>query len=144
MNGADQARWLALAAAESVARLATTSVRSGAIDLVPVTFAILDGRFVTAIDHKPKTTRALARLDNVRASGVATVLVDHWHDDWSQLWWVRMRGRAEEITDMASEGAREVLDALTAKYAQYREHRPVGPLLVITPTDVRAWSAASG
>ena len=40
---------------------------------VPVTFAIVDGCFVTAVDHKPKTTRALARLDNVRASGTATV-----------------------------------------------------------------------
>lgn len=125
-----------------VARLATTSARTGAIDLVPVTFAIVDGRFVTAVDHKPKSTRALARLANVRASGTATVLVDEWHDDWSQLWWVRMRGDAIEIVDMGSSVAVVAIDALVAKYAQYREHRPVGPLLVVTPTDIRGWAAA--
>ena len=124
-----------------LARLATTSARTGAIDLVPVTFAIVDGRFVTAVDHKPKSTRALARLANVRASGTATVLVDEWHDDWSQLWWVRMRGDAREIVDMGSPVAVAAIDALVAKYAQYREHRPEGPLLVVTPTDIRSWSA---
>jgi len=136
------AQWLARAAAVPLARLATTSARTGAIDLVPVTFAIVDGCFVTAVDHKPKSTRELARLANIRASGTATVLVDEWHDDWSQLWWVRMRGDAREVADMGLPVAVAAIDALVAKYAQYREYRPEGPLLVVTPTDIRSWSAA--
>ena len=139
----ERTRWLALAATEPVARLATTSARSGAVDLVPVTFVIVDGRFVTAVDHKPKSTRVLARLVNARASGTATALVDHWSDDWSHLWWVRLRGDAVVLEDMAAPFAVQAVDALVEKYPQYREHRPAGPLLVLVPTGVRAWSAGA-
>ena len=123
-----------------VARLATASTRGGAIDLVPVTFVIVDGCFVTAVDHKPKRTRALARLDNVRASGAATVLIDHWDDDWSKLWWTRLRGDATVVDDMLSPGAVAAVDALAAKYEPYRAHRPAGPLIVMTVNEVRGWS----
>jgi PPOX class probable F420-dependent enzyme len=132
---------MARAAAEPVARLATISARSGAIDLVPVTFALVGTTFVTAVDHKPKTTRALARLDNVRASGTATVLVDHFAEDWSTLWWVRLRGPAHVIDDVAQPAAAGFIDALVAKYAQYQAHRPEGPLLVVEAIMVRGWEA---
>ena len=133
--------WLARVAEVPVARLATTSVRSDAIDLVPVTFVIVDGCFVTAVDHKPKSTRSLARLDNVRASRRATVLIDHWDDDWSQLWWVRLRGGAAVVDDMLSPDAVAAVDALVVKYEPYRSHRPAGPLIVMTINDVKTWSA---
>ena len=67
--------------------------------LVPVCFAVVDGWLVSAVDHKPKRTGQLRRLDDMRAAGRATVLVDHYDDDWSQLWWVRVRGRAEVHDD---------------------------------------------
>ena len=128
--------------AAPVARLATRSTVTDEIDLVPVTFSIVGEAFVSAVDHKPKTTRALARIANVRARGSATVLVDYWADDWTQLWWVRLRGRAVVIDDMDAVDARIATDALVAKYAQYREVRPAGPLIVVQIDHVRGWSAS--
>ena len=44
------------------------ATRAGAIDLVPITFAFVDDdTIVTAVDHKPKRTTRLQRLDNIRA-----------------------------------------------------------------------------
>lgn len=128
--------------AAPVARLATLSMVTDEIDLVPVTFSIVGESFVSAVDHKPKTTRELARLANVRAHGSVTALVDHWDDDWAQLWWVRLRGRAEVVDDMATAVARNAVDAMVAKYAQYREVRPAGPLIVVQLDHVRGWSAS--
>ena len=111
-----------------VARLATHNP-SGAIDLVPVTFAAIDDRTITtAVDHKPKRTTRLQRLDNIRADHRVTVLVDHYDDDWSTLWWVRLRGTAE-VDESPSD---ERLAPLVAKYAPYREIPPAGPLIVVT------------
>jgi PPOX class probable F420-dependent enzyme len=138
----DRAEALRRAAAAPVARLATTSVRGGAVDLVPITFAVVGASLVTAVDHKPKSTRQLARLHNVRANGKATALVDHWADDWSELWWVRLRGSAVAVDDVTTPDAVAAIDALVAKYPQYAAHRPAGPLLVMTITDVRAWSGS--
>ena len=101
--------------------------------VVPVCFALDGGRIVTAVDAKPKTTTRLARLANVRASGRASLLVDHYVEDWTELWWVRVDGSAAVIDDEAA------IDALAAKYAQYREARPAGPVIAIEPERWRSW-----
>ncbi|MEJ7718947.1 MAG: pyridoxamine 5'-phosphate oxidase family protein [Ilumatobacteraceae bacterium] len=76
-----------------VARLATVGA-DGAVRLVPICFAVVDGWLAGAVDDKPKRTGQLRRLDDMESAGTATVLVDHYDEDWSQLWWVRVRGRA--------------------------------------------------
>jgi PPOX class probable F420-dependent enzyme len=101
---------------------------------VPVCFALHDGRIVTAVDDKPKSTRALARLDNVRATGRASLLVDHYEEDWSALWWVRVDGSAEVVVDDDA-----AIDALAGKYPQYRAARPAGPVIAIAPERWRSW-----
>ena len=91
--------WVADALATArVARLGTVD-GDGAVRLVPVCFALVDGYVVSAVDHKPKRTGQLRRLDDMRGIGAATILVDHYDEDWSTLWWVRVRGRAEVLTD---------------------------------------------
>ena len=77
-----------------IGRLATVTP-AGRPHIVPVCFTLHDGRIVTAVDAKPKSTTALARLDNVRATGRASLLVDHYDEDWTRLWWVRVDGPAE-------------------------------------------------
>ena len=84
-----------------VGRLATVTA-DGRPHVVPVCFALAGGRIYTAVDAKPKSTRALQRLDNVRATGRASLLVDHYEEDWSQLWWVRVDGPAEVIDSSAA------------------------------------------
>jgi PPOX class probable F420-dependent enzyme len=123
-------------AAARVARLATQNP-SGLIDLVPVTFAFVDDTIVTAVDHKPKRTTRLQRLDNIRAHPNVTVLVDHYEDDWSKLWWVRLRGTASVVDDPGE----AALAPLISKYPQYRDVRPAGPAIVIAVADVTGWSA---
>jgi PPOX class probable F420-dependent enzyme len=128
------------AAAAPVARLATIG-QSGAVDLVPITFSWLATTLVTAVDHKPKRTRQLRRLDNIARDARVTVLIDHYTDDWSALWWVRLRGSAAIVND----GPRftDAITRLVAKYPrQYGPHPPEGPVIEIAVTDVRVWRAS--
>jgi PPOX class probable F420-dependent enzyme len=120
-----------------IGHLATVT-REGRPHVVPVCFALAGGIVYTAVDQKPKRTRALARLENVRATGRASLLVDHYEEDWSRLWWVRVDGRAEVTESEAG------LDALAAKYEQYRTARPAGPLIAIEPDRWRSWIPSEG
>jgi PPOX class probable F420-dependent enzyme len=128
------------AAGAPIARLATHNP-TGVIDLVPITFAFVDDdTIVTAVDHKPKRTTQLQRLENIRQNPSVTVLIDHYDDDWSKLWWVRLRGDASVVDSPDP----SLVDALVAKYDQYRNRRPAGPTIVISIADVSAWSASEG
>lgn len=119
----------------------------GRIDLVPCCFAVLapsrpggPERVVSAVDHKPKRHQRLARLDNIAADPRVSMLADERSDDWEQLWWVRFEGRAAVITDGSDHD--EVVEALAAKYEQYRRHRPQGPAIVVEPIRWQGWAAA--
>jgi PPOX class probable F420-dependent enzyme len=126
--------------AARVARLATAD-EQGRPHLVPITFALDGDTVVTAIDHKPKTTSSLQRLRNIATNPVASVLVDHYDDEWDGLWWARGDGSARVVHDGA--GRENVVDLLVAKYAQYRERRPSGPVIVVTVHHWASWSAAA-
>lgn len=120
-------------AAARAARLATAN-EVGRPHVVPIVFA-LDGELIyTAIDWKPKTTRQLRRLANIAANPQVAVLVDHYVDDWAQLWWVRADGVARIAEGPEGERA---LDLLSDRYVEYRSQRPPGPVVAI---DVQAWT----
>ena len=123
--------------AARVARLATTNP-DGTPHVVPVVFALSGQTVWTAVDEKPKTTTALRRLDNVRARPRLSVLVDHYADDWSALWWVRADGTGT-VLDAAEAG--DGLRTLVAKYEQYQRRPPPGPVLRIEVTRWVSWSA---
>lgn len=124
--------------AARVARLATVSA-AGEPHLVPVAFAVVGSRLVTAVDHKPKSTTRLRRLANIAAHPSVALLVDEYDEDWLQLWWARADGtaRVPPATDVAW-----ALDALVARYPQYAEHRPAGPVVVVEVQRWSGWSAA--
>lgn len=125
--------------AARVGRLATVRPDGGP-HVVPVTFALLDdGHLVTAVDHKPKRTTALQRLRNVASEPRVSLLVDSWAEDWSLLWWVRVDGTAEVVTEEPRRG--ELTRPLTAKYEQYAGRPPAGPVVLVTVTSVTSWSA---
>lgn len=122
-----------------VARLATIGADRRP-HIVPVCFALIDGRIVTAVDHKPKTTSALRRFANVRAGGKASLLVDHYDEDWAQLWWVRIDCAARVVDDGAD--LDRVIDALREKYrGQYGLSPPTGPAIILDPDHWVGWSA---
>lgn len=134
----DDTRCRSLAGVARVARLATTRP-NGRVDLIPFVFAMHENAVVFAIDHKPKRTTRLQRLVNIAANPAVTVLFDHHDEDWDRLWWVRMRGVAAETQCSEVPAA---VDALVAKYPQYRDHRPAGALVLIEPTSWTGWAAA--
>ncbi len=126
----------ALLASANVARLA--SVRpDGAPHVVPVCFALAGSAIYTAVDAKPKRTRSLARLANIAADPRVSLLADHYEDDWTRLWWVRVDGDAAVVTDPSE---REVaLSALAAAYPQYAAERPPGAVIAIVPLRWAGW-----
>ena len=122
-----------------VARLATVGP-DGRPHIVPITFAPADGSLYFAVDQKPKRTTNLQRLRNIAANPRVSVLVDHYEDDWSSLWWVRVDGTARIV----EEGPEfdEAIALLTARYEQYRSSRPAGPVVEIKVERMTGWSAA--
>jgi PPOX class probable F420-dependent enzyme len=83
----------------------------------------------------------LRRLDNIERDPRVTVLIDHYDDDWTTLWWVRMRGLAR----LVASGPRcaEAIAQLVAKYPRhYVTQPPQGPVIEIDVTDVRTWRAS--
>jgi PPOX class probable F420-dependent enzyme len=69
-----------------------------------------------------------------------TILVDHFEDDWSRLWWVRLRGRARVLDE--GEERERALRLLAEKYPQYRSEPPDGPVLAVDVAEVRTWSSS--
>jgi PPOX class probable F420-dependent enzyme len=122
-----------------VASLATIDP-NGHPHLVPVCFALDGERLYSAVDRKPKTSLRLARLDNIRAHPHVAVLVDHYEDDWSRLWWVLLRGKARVVE--AGPEHDLALAVLSEKYAQYRDSAPVDAVIVMTIDEWRGWSAS--
>jgi len=138
-------------AAARVGRLATITANGGP-HLVPVVFALVGDVLYTAVDSKPKTTLALQRLANIHATGRASLLVDEYSDDWSNLWWVRVDGSAK-VLDLDSERrpavgrlehpdqVRIAVEALTRKYPQYVSQPPKGPVIAVRLTRWQWWEA---
>ena len=124
--------------AARVARLATTDP-DGRPHLVPIVFALEGDTLYFAVDRKPKRSTTLRRIENARARPDVTVLVDHYEDDWSRLWWIRLRGRARVLDDGAE--AERAIELLREKYPQYRDEPPGTPVLAVDVTDVRSWPA---
>ena len=122
-------------AASRVAHLATAG-RDGRPHVVPICFALDGETLYTAVDEKPKRTRQLKRLENIEANPHVEVLIDHYEDDWSRLWWVRLRGTARIVEDPRA------VDLLVAKYPQYAERRPEGPVIAIDVEERSEWTSS--
>ncbi len=118
-----------------VARLATVD-RQGRPHVVPICFVLDGNTLFTAVDEKPKRTRRLRRLENIAANPRVEVLIDHYEDDWSRLWWVRLRGRARIVDD------RRAVELLAAKYPQYRDRPPAGPVIAIEIEERSEWTSS--
>jgi PPOX class probable F420-dependent enzyme len=107
--------------------------------VLPVTFVAFEGALWSAIDQKPKRPAEPARVRRLRRRPEATLLVDAYYDDWTRLEWVELRGR---VSVLAVSEAPQALEALTAKYEQYRTEPPPGPLLRLAPDGVACWRAS--
>lgn len=122
-------------AAARVARLATADAH-GRPHLVPIVFAVQRERIYSAVDAKPKRSTALRRLQNVRVNPEVSLLVDHYDEDWSRLWWARAEGIARVLEADQPEAQR----AVALLQERYPQQQAVGPVLAV---DVRRWSGWS-
>jgi len=119
-----------------VGRLATTGP-DGRPHLVPCCFALSRDTVYSAVDGKPKSTRALQRLANLRADARAALLIDEYAEDWESLWWVRVDANGRVLDDGA-EFDRSI-SLLAAKYEQYQHDAPAGPVVALDIVAWRAW-----
>lgn len=123
-------------AAARVARLATVA-EDGSPHVVPVAFAVVGDRLLSAVDDKPKRTTRLRRLAHIEANPAVSLLVDEYDDgDWSRLWWARADGDAHVVET-------HDVTPLVAKYEQYAARPPRGPVIVVDVTRWTGWSASS-
>ena len=90
----------------------------------------------TAVDAKRKSTHRLRRLANIEANPQVSMLVDHYDDDWTQLWWVRADGLAE--IHYSGEAMAAGYAWLRQKYVQYQRIALDGPVVTV---EVRRWSS---
>ena len=123
-----------------VARLATLDSKQKS-HLIPICYAYNGTVFYSAIDRKPKrvSPERMARLKNIKKNPQVALLVDHYDEDWTRLWYVLVRGKAELVSAPAER--KVALQCLRAKYPQYSSAmlEDDAPLLRITAQRVTAW-----
>lgn len=109
--------------------------------VLPITFAVVGPYVWSAVDDKPKRRAGenLARVRWLRDRPAATVTIDRYDEDWSRLAWVQVVGI---VTVLEAREHRDALAALAARYPQYRDALPAGPLLRLAPERVVCWRAS--
>ena len=116
-----------------VARFATTDGIQP--HLVPVVLVSEGNHIYLPIDGKLKKPGTLKRLSNIELHPEVTLLVDHYEDDWSQLWWVRVDAIAS-IVPMPT----AVRNKFTEKYTGYG-HTEIGiESIKLEVVNVQKWS----
>lgn len=103
--------------------------------IVPCCFVLHGQTVLSAVDAKPKSTLFLRRLQNLLNNRSASLLVDHYAEDWSSLWWVRVDGNRRVIHE--GNAYERALTLLAHKYEMYQRDQPPGPVIVL---DIERWS----
>jgi PPOX class probable F420-dependent enzyme len=125
--------------AESPVAMLATSGPEGAPHIVPVVFAVHHDVVYTAVDAKRKSTRRLRRLANIEANPQVSMLVDHYEDDWAQLWWVRADGVA--AIHYSGDEMAAGYSLLRKKYLQYQRIALDGPVVTVSVQRWASWQA---
>ncbi len=128
---------------QRVARLATSD-ENGSPTLVPVCYAYDGTYFYTPLDAKPKRVAAsrLKRVHNIEVRHEATLLIDHYSDDWSQLGYVQIYAHAELISP-AHALYGPAVSLLRSRYEQYKS-MPLeqSSIIMLTPQRINSWGPA--
>ncbi len=130
---------LALLEEQRVAHLATVDA-AGQPSALPVVYVFDGERILIPLDGKPKRgdLRGLRRVRDIAANPRVALVVDRYADDWGQLAWVQIRGRAALLE--SGPAYERGLALLRDRYPQYAALPLDGrPLIAIAPTEVRSW-----
>ena len=130
--------------ARRVGHLATASAE-GRPHVVPVCYAVNARNAYITIDEKPKRDNIwrLRRMTNIAENPNVALNVDRYDDDWSQLGFVLLAGRADILRTDVPEHRTEHGDAQAAlreRYPQLLDMRiePL-PVIAIRVERVTAW-----
>jgi PPOX class probable F420-dependent enzyme len=129
--------------AQRVGRLATADAR-GNPHVMPVCFAIREDALYITIDEKPKRAsgRPLKRLRNMMENPSTAFVADRYHEDWTRLGWVMLRGHAVILADGPEHDQAQVL--LRERYAQYRAMQIAElPVIALRIGQVTSWGNLS-
>jgi PPOX class probable F420-dependent enzyme len=122
------------AAEARVARVGTVDER-GRVHLVPIVFVIDGDTLYSATDAG---ARPVKRLRNLRRDPRVTVLVDGYSEDWSRVWWVRLRGRGRAVeAGPERDHARRLLWEKYPQFASVQAPEADGPVMAV---DIQEWS----
>lgn len=130
--------------AARIAHLATADAAASP-HAVPLCYWFDGAHFYFVVDEKPKRRGpggAIKRMRNIAANPSVAIVIDHYEEDWSQLAFVMVRGRATVVTD----GAEYMLALrnLRDKYIQYRAMVLAperNPIVRIDPERINLWGA---
>ena len=123
-----------------VGHLATADAE-GRPHVIPFCFVYDQGHIYCVLDGKPKSAglRRLRRVRNIMDNPRVSLVIDHYEEDWSRLWYLLVHGTAE-LLDPCPEHA-SALAQLRSKYPQYRSMElDENPMIKITPERATGWS----
>ena len=125
------------AAAARVARVGTLD-EQGRIHLAPVVFALQENQFYSLSDAGPRLAK---RLRNLRHDPRVTILIDDYDEDWSRVWWVRLRGTGR-VLEAGPEWqlARRLLSEKYAQYASTPADSSAGPVMAVEIEQCAGWA----
>jgi PPOX class probable F420-dependent enzyme len=133
-----------------------TLLGTGQPRLVPICFVLTDPDpegtrtvLCSPLDEKPKRSgdvHGLARVRDIAERSRVTLPFERWDEDWSHLAWLRARGTASIVEPYEdAEEHRRVMQAMRAKYPQYRAHAiNASPMSRVVIDEVISWSATAG
>jgi len=104
------------------------------VDAVPVVFVPFGVELLIPIDTvKAKSTTRLQRIANLERDPRCVLLVDHYDDDWSRLWWVRVHALASIRDDELAPAFRS--------FDAYQAPGAIAAVIELRPTEVTGWRA---
>ena len=127
-----------------IAHLATADSKA-APHVIPVCFAYDGPCIYSVIDQKPKRSGAmdLKRVRNILTNPRVALVLDHYEEDWSKLWYLLVTGRAE-LLESGTEH-QKAIELLREKYPQYqRMSIENSPVIKIKMTKLIDWSYTRG
>ena len=127
-----------------VARLATAD-SAGAPHVVPICFAYDGESFYSVLDQKPKRApiERLKRVRNILSNPRVSLVLDHYDEDWSRLWYGLVMGTALLLRSGPEHG--RAIRLLRRKYVQYEEMSiDASPVIRIDPERMTWWGKPRG
>lgn len=123
-----------------VVRVGTVD-EQGRVHVVPVVFVLEADTWYSPSDAGK---RPVKRLRNLNTDPRVTILVDVYEEDWSRVWWVRMRGIGRAVEGGAErERAYRLLRETYAQLTAVPGDEAAGPTMAVTIQGWSGWASSS-